>query len=63
MSRVSNISDNILDIPQPEMDALEDWVNEAECDGSHFPGMTYEQGIRDTLEWLSGESGVAPHEN
>lgn len=62
MSTVTAISDNILDVPGPVMNELEDWCAEAEDEGSHYPGMTYEQGVRDTLEWLSGD-GSAPHEN
>jgi len=62
MSRVDDIRINSDDISIQEMDDLENWCDDAENEGSHYPGMTYEQGIRDTLDWLSGESGAAPHE-
>lgn len=29
---------------------------------SKYPGMTYEQGIRDALEWVLGESDEMPLE-
>lgn len=25
-----------------------------DCGGSQFPAMTYEQGVRETLEWVLG---------
>jgi hypothetical protein len=40
---------------------LMDWCMDADNDGSHYFGMTYEQGIRDTLDWLAGETDHAPH--
>ena len=62
MSRIDDIRINSDDISINEMNDLEDWCNDSENTGSHYPGMSYEQGIRDTLEWLSGETGVAPHD-
>ncbi len=35
-----------------EIETLEDWCGEADVKGSHYSGMTYEQGIRATLDWL-----------
>lgn len=36
------------------------YVNKGE---SKFPGMTYEDGIRNALEWVLGYSDVAPMED
>lgn len=37
-----------------EIADLENWAIEGFDLGSRYPGMSYEQGILDTLEWLQG---------
>jgi hypothetical protein len=39
---------------------LENEAAEAEDNGSKFPGMSYEQGIMETLRWLQGDSDDFP---
>jgi hypothetical protein len=39
---------------------LENEVMDSINDGSKFPGMSYEQGIATTLEWLRGDSDSFP---
>lgn len=46
---------------QKEVDDLESWAAEGQADGSHYPGQSYEDGIRDTLDWLAGRSENGPH--
>lgn len=47
-----------------EIARVENWAVAAESleDGSNYPGMTYEQGVLDTLFWLRGDSEDAPDE-
>jgi len=44
------------------VDDLNNWAADTDNSGSNYSGMTYEQGIRDTLEWLAGYTGLGPHE-
>ena len=44
----------------PRQDEMEDTLAEAYQamdEGSKWPGMTYEQGVAATLEWVMGRSG------
>jgi hypothetical protein len=59
---IEKIELNVTDIPDHKMDDLLNWCMDADNEGSHYFGMTYEQGIRDTLDWLSGETDTGPHE-
>lgn len=47
-----------------EIARVENWAVDAEClEGeSNYPGMTYEQGVLDTILWLRGDSEDAPDE-
>lgn len=51
-----SIQSNIHNITSDEVDELLNWCSNAEDEGSNYPGMTYEQGIRDALDWLAGFS-------
>lgn len=42
-----------------EIDALIDKCAQ-QSGSSRFPGMTYEQGIREALEWVTGETEDYP---
>ncbi len=42
-----------------EIDDVLIWCFEAMDNGSHFPGMTYEQGVDDAIRWMQGE-GTRP---
>jgi len=45
---------------------IEDTLNES-CvragEMTHFKGMTYEQGVNDTLEWLTNPDSESPMED
>jgi hypothetical protein len=43
-----------------EIERVEDWALE---DDAHFPGMSYEAGILDTLRWLRDKNEPAPDQN
>ncbi|WP_448338808.1 hypothetical protein AB9L11_11725 [Desulfovibrio piger] len=47
-----------------EIARVENWAVavEGSDEESNYPGMTYEQGVMDTLEWLRGDSDTAPDE-
>lgn len=46
--------------PTPnEIDNVLIWCFEAIDNGSHFPGMTYEDGVEAAIRWLQGE-GPSP---
>lgn len=47
---------------EEEIARLENWAAKGFDEGSHCPGMSYEQGIMDTLSWLCGDTDVAPDE-
>ena len=48
---------------EDETARVENWAVEGVDAGSHYPGMSYEQGILDTLQWLRGDSDHAPDQN
>lgn len=56
MSRLDDIRINSDDIEPSTMDQVEDWCMDADNEGSHYPGMTYEQGVMAALDWLSGDA-------
>jgi len=37
-----------------------DWANEGQSHGSRYPGMSYEDGIIYTLDWILGRTEDAP---
>lgn len=45
-----------------ELDTVLNWAAEGEDQGSHYPGMSYEQGIRDMHDWMMGETNHAPNQ-
>ena len=47
---------------EEEIARVENWAAEGFDGGSHYPGMSYEQGVMDTLAWLRGDSEDAPGE-
>ena len=52
-------------IRRPEViDELLNMCAEQEDEGgSKFPGMTYEQGVKAAIDWLTEENGVHPIED
>jgi hypothetical protein len=45
-----------MDTPtEQEINRCLDWCFEAEDEGTHFHGMTYEQGVRDAIEFMRDE--------
>jgi hypothetical protein len=47
---------------EEEIDRLESWAAEGQDSGTHFSGMSYEDGIRATLDWLLGRREESPAE-
>ncbi|HJA79971.1 MAG TPA: hypothetical protein H9784_10485 [Candidatus Desulfovibrio intestinavium] len=45
-----------------EIARVENWAVESIDEGTRYPGMSYEQGVVDTLMWLRGDSDSAPDE-
>jgi hypothetical protein len=45
---------------QEEIDRLENWAAEGQDNGTHYFGMSYEDGIRNTIDWLLGRSDTSP---
>lgn len=48
---------------EKEIDRVLNWAAEGEDEGTHFRGMSYENGIRYMWNWLIGESDEAPDED
>jgi hypothetical protein len=48
-----------------EIEYIEAWANKASLEDkqTHFPGMTYEDGVRQTLDWLFGINEDSPSGN
>jgi len=40
---------------QDEIDEILNWCAEGLDEGSHYPGMSYEEGVQDAIQWLQGE--------
>jgi hypothetical protein len=45
---------------EKEIDRLESWAAEGQNEGAHYSGMSYEDGIKDTLDWLFGRRDSSP---
>ena len=39
---------------------LNEYVEAEEMGTTKFPGMTFEQGLKEAIEWLSGDSNCYP---
>lgn len=46
---------------EAEIDEVLNACEDAEINGSRFPGMSYEQGIIDFFRWLIGETDDHPY--
>lgn len=40
---------------EEEINEVLNWAAEAQDDGSKFPGMTYEDGVKAMYDWLTGD--------
>ena len=47
---------------ETEIARVENWAVEGIDESTHYPGMSYEQGIVDVLAWLRGDNETAPDE-
>jgi hypothetical protein len=47
---------------EKEIDEVMNKAAEAMDNGSKFFGMSYEDGVRETIEWLRGDSEESPME-
>ena len=45
---------------ETEIARVENWAVEGIDESTHYPGMSYEQGIVDVLAWLRGDNETAP---
>ena len=63
---MSSKGDELMDVVRTddEIARVENWAVavEGSDEESNYPGMTYEQGVMDTLAWLRGDSDTAPDE-
>lgn len=48
---------------EEEIDRLKAWAADGQSRGTYYSGMTYEDGVRDTLDWLSGRRDAAIYED
>ncbi len=46
-----------------EIARVENWAAEGVDAGTNYPGMSYEQGVLDALQWLIGDSDHAPDDD
>ncbi len=44
---------------ETEIARVENWAVEGIDESTHYPGMSYEQGIVDVLAWLRGDNDTA----
>ncbi len=47
---------------EQEIARVENWAIAGLDEGTHYAGMTYEQGLIDMLGWLRGDTDLAPDE-
>ena len=53
-----------MERPQEEIDEqLNQALEQEEAGGSRWPGMTYEQGVRAALDWVTGHNDTPPMED
>jgi len=45
---------------QKEIDEVMNWASEGIDEGSKFHGMSYEEGIRDAIDWITGFTDDRP---
>jgi hypothetical protein len=45
---------------EEEIDCLEVWAAESQNNGTRYSGMSYEDGIKETLDWLFGRRDTSP---
>lgn len=45
---------------EDEIGRVENWAVEGFNNGSRYPGMSYEQGVMDAIQWLRGDNDHAP---
>ena len=45
-----------------EIDEVSDWATQGIAEGTRFPGMSYEEGIRATIDWMRGDTDERPDE-
>lgn len=56
MSAKTDIEENVCDIEDELIDHVIDWCYEADATGTHYAGMSYEQGVMAAIDWLRGEA-------
>ena len=56
------MNQDVIKRSQEEIDNLLNACADAEEEGSNFPGMIYEQGIKEMYEWLTNPNATYPLE-
>jgi len=46
---------------EKEVDELREWADEGVQNGTRYRGMSYEDGVSETLRWLAGETDDNPN--
>jgi hypothetical protein len=48
---------------EEEFNRVWNWADDGHNMGTRYPGMSYEQGIIDVMNWLCGDDNHAPDED
>lgn len=48
---------------EQEINRVANWAYTGIDEGTRYPGMSYEQGLVDMLDWLTGDCDHAPDED
>jgi hypothetical protein len=51
---------NVIVRTDEEIERLEQWAMEGMSYGTHYSGMSYEEGIKETLDYLFGRRNFSP---
>ena len=46
--------------PLNEVNEVIDWATQGEANGTQFPGMSYEEGVRAAIDWMAGNTDERP---
>lgn len=46
-----------------EIERVSEWARQGVDEGTRYAGMSYEEGVLDALNWVTGEDDHAPDED
>ncbi len=49
-----------MDRDKKEIEEVLEWAMKGIDQGSQYPGMSYEEGVRDAIDWITCYSDVRP---